>query len=90
MSGAHLMRIALLLFPPSLPSPPCGEGVRLRRFLHSAFVSSINQHFAIHRNIKPRIADKLLHLNTQDVHFHQAANVFLMEQTHDHHLHHPL
>jgi hypothetical protein len=33
------------------------------------FVSSINQYFATHRNIKPRIADKLLHLNTQRSHF---------------------
>jgi hypothetical protein len=54
------------------------------------FHQSINQHFATHRSIKLRIADKLLHLNTQHVHFHQADNVFQMEQTHDHHLHHPL
>lgn len=54
------------------------------------FVSSITQHFATHRSIKPRIADKLLCLNPQRVHSQQAANVIQMEKTHDHHLHHPL
>jgi hypothetical protein len=64
--------------------------VRFRPMSAMTFVSSINQYFATHRNIKSRIADKLLHLNTQRVHSHQANNVFQMEQTHDHHLHHPL